>query len=199
MSHTPIYTQEQRDARAREVAQDWPGAAQLWRTAAAQCPADSREFAYCTANAAACERVAAKVASAHAKPSAPECECPLRMKLQGAGDRKTLEGCVVLSAPFLDAALAAPCGCAELRQALASANGIVTFLQGRIEQNNATYHVELTEAKERIDSLTEQLVEALKALLRQVANIDELVEAIDRVRVASDARFDAQNPKEPTC
>ena len=61
MSHQPIYLPAMREARAREVAQDYPGALTLWREAAAQLPEDSRERIYCTAQAAQCERVLAKL------------------------------------------------------------------------------------------------------------------------------------------
>ena len=61
MSHQPIYLPAMREARAREVAQDYPGALTLWREAVAQLPEDSRERIYCTAQAAQCERVIAKL------------------------------------------------------------------------------------------------------------------------------------------
>ncbi len=49
------------------------------------------------------------------------------------------------------AALATPCGCAGLREAVESANGIVRFLQVKIEENNATYRAELAATYKKLD------------------------------------------------
>jgi hypothetical protein len=58
MSHTPIYTENMRLARAHEAYSSWCAAAAFWHRAWAECPDGTREKAYCLVQAESCQRLA---------------------------------------------------------------------------------------------------------------------------------------------